>query len=241
MLFGVTGTGSPAAIALCSAVLCSGSTAIDAYPVADRRLDAADQPAAADGDDHGVDVGCVFLDLEADGALAGEHERVVERVHERPAGLFDEHVEPLRMPRRGRSPRGRRRRRSRGWRRSSVRMLPPTSRRARRALRRRRANATAWAWLPALIAITPRALSSALRLLILLSAPRTLKEPVRWKSSHLRRAAIVRFAEQRRSRQAAADRLACAEDVVARREVGHVQTVMGRGANERRQPILGGT
>src|SRR3954468_890800 len=55
------------------------------------------------------------------------------------------------------------------------------------------ANAAACAWLPALIAITPLRFSSPVRLLILFSAPRDLKLPVRWKSSHLRRAPIVRF------------------------------------------------
>src|SRR3954447_20932226 len=54
-------------------------------------------------------------------------------------------------------------------------------------------KAVACAWLPALIAITPRAFSASLKVLILLSAPRTLNDPVRWKSSHLRRAPIVRL------------------------------------------------
>src|SRR5579885_410969 len=55
------------------------------------------------------------------------------------------------------------------------------------------ANATACAWLPALIAITPRRFSSAVSVLSLFSAPRDLKLPVRWKSSHLSRAPIVRL------------------------------------------------
>src|SRR4051812_49717494 len=54
------------------------------------------------------------------------------------------------------------------------------------------ANAAACAWLPALIAMTPLRFSSPVRLLILFRAPRDLKLPVRWKSSHLRRAPIVR-------------------------------------------------
>src|SRR5690348_5072827 len=41
--------------------------------------------------------------------------------------------------------------------------------------------------------MTPRAFSSRLSELILLSAPRGLKEPVRWKSSHLRRASMARL------------------------------------------------
>ena len=46
--------------------------------VPDRRPDPADQPSAADRDDDRVRVGCVLLDLEADGAGAGQDERVVE-------------------------------------------------------------------------------------------------------------------------------------------------------------------
>src|SRR5262249_22812324 len=54
------------------------------------------------------------------------------------------------------------------------------------------ANAVAWAWLPAEIAITPRRLCSSVSVDSLFSAPRGLKEPVRWKSSHLSRAPRVR-------------------------------------------------
>src|SRR5204862_4970140 len=48
------------------------------------------------------------------------------------------------------------------------------------------AHATACAWLPAEMVITPRSRSSDVSALILLSAPRSLNEPVRWNSSHLR-------------------------------------------------------
>src|SRR6516165_6319201 len=54
------------------------------------------------------------------------------------------------------------------------------------------ANAVACAWLPAEIAITPRRFSSSLSVLSLFRAPRGLNEPVRWKSSHFRRAPSVR-------------------------------------------------
>ena len=54
------------------------------------------EPAAADGDDHGVGVGRVLLDLEADGAGAGEDDRVVERMDERAAGLLDQRVRAAR-------------------------------------------------------------------------------------------------------------------------------------------------
>src|SRR3954462_4107034 len=55
------------------------------------------------------------------------------------------------------------------------------------------AKAAACAWVPALIAITPRRFSLSLRLLILFSAPRDLNEPVRWNSSAFSRAPIVRL------------------------------------------------
>src|SRR5579871_6874844 len=55
------------------------------------------------------------------------------------------------------------------------------------------ANATAWAWFPAEMAITPRFFSSSVRLAILFRAPRGLNEPVRWKSSHFKRAPRVRL------------------------------------------------
>src|SRR5206468_343901 len=80
-------------------------------PVADRGLDAGDQPAAADGDDHRVRV--------------GDH-------------------------------------------------------------------ATACAWLPAEMVITPRRRSSGVSELNLFSAPLDLNEPVRWKSSHFRCARSAR-------------------------------------------------
>ena len=49
------------------------------------------------------------------------------------------------------------------------------------------ANASAWAWLPAEIEITPRAFSSALSVASRLRTPRGLNAPVRWKSSALKR------------------------------------------------------
>ena len=45
------------------------------------------EPAAADRDDDRVDVRRVLQDLEADRPLAGDHERVVERVDEHAARL----------------------------------------------------------------------------------------------------------------------------------------------------------
>ena len=45
--------------------------------------DAGDQAAAADGDEDGVDgAGMLAQDFHADRALAGDHVRIVERVHE---------------------------------------------------------------------------------------------------------------------------------------------------------------
>ena len=46
-----------------------------------------DEPAAADRDDHDVELGQVLEDLERDRPLARDHRRVVERMHERAAGL----------------------------------------------------------------------------------------------------------------------------------------------------------
>ncbi len=48
------------------------------------------------------------------------------------------------------------------------------------------ARATPWAWLPALAATTPAARSSGESPAIRTYAPRSLKEPVRWRFSHLR-------------------------------------------------------
>src|SRR5215211_5071853 len=72
------------------------------------------------------------------------------------------------------------------------------------------AHATAWAWLPAEIVITPAARSSPVSDASLLSTPRGLNEPVRWNNSALRntRAPISR------------DRVAD-EDVVERERGGH--------------------
>src|SRR5436853_4202892 len=47
----------------------------------------------------------------------------------------------------------------------------------------RAAQATAWPWLPALAATTPASRSAAESPAILLTAPRILKEPVRWRFS----------------------------------------------------------
>ncbi len=48
------------------------------------------------------------------------------------------------------------------------------------------ANATPCAWFPALAATTPRARSASDIRAILVYAPRTLNDPVRWRFSHLR-------------------------------------------------------
>ena len=48
------------------------------------------------------------------------------------------------------------------------------------------ANATPCAWLPALAATTPCARSASDSRAILVYAPRTLNDPVRWRFSHFR-------------------------------------------------------
>src|SRR5581483_12277206 len=66
--------------------------------------DPGDESAAADRNDDDVDVGHVLDQLEADGALPGDHEWIVERVDERPAGLLDQLVETVeRLGRPGRA------------------------------------------------------------------------------------------------------------------------------------------
>src|SRR5216683_3086439 len=59
----------------------------------------------------------------------------------------------------------------------------------------RAAHATACAWLPAEIEITPARFSSPVSCESLFSAPRTLNEPVRWKSSALKRTSPPSCAE----------------------------------------------
>src|SRR3954454_11690185 len=62
----------------------------------------------------------------------------------------------------------------------------------------RAARATPCAWLPAEAATTPRARSSSVRCDIRVYAPRTLKEPVRWRFSHLRSTWLPVSAESQR-------------------------------------------
>ena len=54
-----------------------------------RGRDAADQSAAADRDEKRVDVRVLLEDFERDGALAGDHQRIGERMEVCPAGLLD--------------------------------------------------------------------------------------------------------------------------------------------------------
>ena len=121
----------------------------------------------------------------ADRSLAGHHERVVVRMHERAAGLLDERSrcsnaagmsggESSTVAPYARRPR------------SSSATPSATSRRARRCPRRADAYASACAWLPAEMEITPRAFSSSLSVESLFSTPRGLKAPVRWRSSALK-------------------------------------------------------
>ena len=50
-----------------------------------RERDARGEPTAADGNEHGARLGDLLGELEADRALAGDHELVLERVDERRA------------------------------------------------------------------------------------------------------------------------------------------------------------
>ena len=114
----------------------------------DRRRDAARQPAAADRDEDGGEIGQVLDDLETDGALAGDDPVVVVRRDDRQAALG------ARSPRR---PAGARRWRSR----PTTISAPSAATRSRLiagasdgmtttagAPSSRAARATPWAWLP---------------------------------------------------------------------------------------------
>src|SRR5918996_548298 len=66
----------------------------DDAPVRQGRRDPGDEPASAHGHDDDLRLAEVLGDLEADRTLAGDDERVVERVHEDPPRLFLEPREP---------------------------------------------------------------------------------------------------------------------------------------------------
>ena len=95
-LVGWIRTGSPAARARRDRL---GPDRLDAVdpdarpPLLERGRHPRDQPAAADADDGHVDVGQVLEDLEADRAVAGDDERVVERVAVDEALLLADPVE----------------------------------------------------------------------------------------------------------------------------------------------------
>ncbi len=65
----------------------------DHAPVRCGRSDSRDEPATARRHQDRLHLGRVFEQLERERALAGHHERVVERMHECPAGLADVLVE----------------------------------------------------------------------------------------------------------------------------------------------------
>ena len=179
--------------------------------VAERGEDAADEPAAADRDDDRVGVGRVLFDLEADGAGAGEHDRVVEGMDERAPGL----LRPARA------------------RRSKASAGPSASRSTVGAVAARRGDLLLGGAAPhhdervdavlgrgvgdRLGVVSGRDRDHAARSLrarrgsrACSIAPRDLNEPVRWKSSHLRRAPSVREGRSGVRAQVAARRRACA-------------------------------
>ena len=117
----------------------------------------AGQAAAAERDDHAGQVGDVLDQLEPERALAGDDGRVVERVAERHAPS----VGPVAGG--GARPRRARRRPRPRWRRSArqasifVIGAPAGTKMSHGTPKWRAANASAWAWLPALPAVTPLA------------------------------------------------------------------------------------
>ena len=57
--------------------------------------DSRDEPAASHGDDDDLRIGHVLEDLQPDGALPGDRERIVEGMDEGPAGLLHQLAETL--------------------------------------------------------------------------------------------------------------------------------------------------
>ena len=190
---GSTGTGAPAASPACSAWLVSGLDRDDANAPgrAERGDDAADEPAAADGDGDDVGVGRVLLDLEPDRAGARDHDRVVERMHERPAALGEQLLEAIERLGRPRRLEVDRRSVAAGGRDLLLGgAVPHHDERVHPALRGGvRDGLGVVARRDRDHAARPLVASSERSLFI---APRTLNEPVRCRSSHLRRTPKVR-------------------------------------------------
>ena len=143
--------------------------------------DPGNEPAAADRDDDRLDVRRVPEQLERERPLPRDHERVVEGMDERPARLPDVLLEVERLDGVG------------GLEVDRGAVAP-----RRRHLRRARARihddeavdlslaapqASACAWFPAEIPITPRSRSAGVSVASLLRTPRALNEPVFWNSS----------------------------------------------------------
>ena len=157
----------------------------DHAPVGRRRGDAGDEPAPACRHEDRLDLRRVLEQLERERSLAGDDERVVERMHERPAGLADVLVEPgERLDGIGRLEVDRR---------AVPRVAATFAALALAYMTTRQSipssaapQASACAWLPAEIPITPRSFSSGVSEASLFSTPRALNEPVFWNSSAFR-------------------------------------------------------
>ena len=106
-----TGTGPPAASACGHRLRALGLHAPDPHPGPQRpqrRRDTGDQPAAADADQHvGQLAGASVGELQTDGALTGDHHRVVEGVDQRqalvpqPVGQRERPAHAVGQPQRG--------------------------------------------------------------------------------------------------------------------------------------------
>ena len=144
---------------------------------------AAHDAAAADRHDDGLELGIVVEHLEPDRALAGDDPVVVIGVNQHHPLVGDDLLgldlavgEMLAISDVG-TMRPRPLDLVEGWSRAS--RWWPGCRAGRHA------QATAWAWLPADMAMTPRSRSAGVRELGLTKAPRSLKELVTWRFSSL--------------------------------------------------------
>ena len=148
---------------------CRGCTALGAR-------DPGEEPAAAEGHEHGVDVGEVLDELEPDRAVPRHHPLVLDRVDEEPVDALEAGLDDRLPPALERHLDHACRRAARSpssfvcgaWSGTTIVAGTPGS---------RAAHATPWAMFPALAVTTPRGVSSVDACRIAFAAPRILNEP----------------------------------------------------------------